>query len=106
MIVHAAGRSPSGLSAIQRATVEADLVAKARSLDPGQLRRAARRALEAVEPDPEVVDAHQGELLREEEASAYDRARLTLHDNDDGTISGHFTVPPPLGRSCARSSSG
>jgi hypothetical protein len=97
VIVHAAGRLPEGLSEAERATVESALVAKARSLDPGQLRRAARRALEAVEPDTEVVDAHQGAQLREEEASAYDRVRLTLYDSDDGTTSGHFTVPTAAG---------
>ena len=97
VIVQAAGRLPEGLSATQRATVEAGLVAKARRLDPSQLRRAARRAIEAIESDPEIVDAHQGALLREEEASAYDRVRLTLHDNADGTTTGHFTVPHAAG---------
>jgi hypothetical protein len=97
VIVHAVGQLPQRLTNAQRATVEEDLVAQAGRLDPSQLRRAARRSLEEVEPDPEVVDAHHGDLLAQEEASAYDRSRLTLHDNDDGTISGHFTVPTAAG---------
>jgi Domain of unknown function (DUF222) len=97
VIVAAAGKLPVGLSDSDRARVEFALIEKARQLDPGQLRRVARRALEAVEPDPEVVDEHQGALLREEEIGAYDRSRLTLHDNDDGTTTGHFTVPNAAG---------
>src|SRR4029079_6057127 len=52
-----------------------------------------RRALEAVERDAAVVDAHEDALLREDEGVAYDKTRLSLHDNGDGTVSGHFTVP-------------
>ncbi|MGA8246357.1 MAG: HNH endonuclease signature motif containing protein, partial [Nocardioides sp.] len=50
-------------------------------------------ALAAAEPDPAVVDAHEDALLYDEEAAARARTRLTLHDNRDGTITGHFTVP-------------
>ena len=97
VIVAAADKLPSRLTEEARSRVETALVEQAGRLDPGQLRRAARRALAAVEPDPEVVDAHQGAVLREEEASAYDRSRLTLHDNEDGTTTGHFTVPTAAG---------
>ena len=77
--------------------VEAALVAKAKRLDPVRLRQAARRALEVVERDVAVVDAHEDALLREEETAALERTRLTLHDNHDGTVSGHFTVPTLAG---------
>ncbi len=60
---------------------------------PDQLRRVARRAIEAVEPDQTVVDAHENELVRSEEQVAQDKCSLTLHDNGDGTSTGHFTVP-------------
>ena len=40
-----------------------------------------------------MVDAHEDALLREDERVAYDKTRLSLHDNGDGTVSGHFTVP-------------
>ena len=53
----------------------------------------ARRAIEAVEPDQSVVDAHENELVRTEEQAAQDQCSLTLHDNGDGTTTGHFTVP-------------
>ena len=41
-----------------------------RSSNPQQLRRVARRALEAVERDREKVDAHEDQQLRDEEAAA------------------------------------
>ena len=53
----------------------------------------ARRAIEAVEPDQKMVDAHENELIRTEEQAAQDKCSLTLHDNGDGTTTGHFTVP-------------
>jgi hypothetical protein len=73
--------------------VEAALLQKARTMSPSALRRAARRAIEAVEPDSPVVDAHEDTLLRDEEAAARAKTRLTLHDNHDGTVTGHFTLP-------------
>jgi hypothetical protein len=93
VIVHAADRLPAGVSDQQRAQVETALVDKARRLDPDQLRREARRALEAIEPDQSVVDAHEDRLIRTEEEIARSRSRLTFHDNADGTVTGHFTVP-------------
>ncbi|QZY28413.1 HNH endonuclease signature motif containing protein [Nocardioides coralli] len=93
VIAHAVGHLPRTLTPAQRETVERDLVAKAARLDPQQLRRAARRALAAVEPDPATVDAHENAQLVEEESAAWARTRFTLHDNGDGTSTGHFTVP-------------
>ena len=44
-------------------------------------------------PTRRVVDAHENELVRSEEQAAQDKCSLTLHDNGDGTTTGHFTVP-------------
>jgi hypothetical protein len=93
VIVRAGRELPSGVSDAQRRVVEATLVEKAKRFDPEQLRRIARRALAAVEPDQVAVDAHENELIRTEEEAARDRARLTFHDNHDGTLTGHFTLP-------------
>ena len=90
-------RLPSGLTDAERARVEASLVAKARRLDPPRLRRAARRALEAAERTAEEVARHEDGELRGEEERAAARVRLTMHDNRDGTVSGHFTVPALAG---------
>lgn len=93
VIADAMRKLPSNLTAAQRATCEAKLVELAGRLDPAQLRRAARRVLAEVEPDPEVVDAHENDQVASEEDAAYAKARLTFHDNGDGTTSGHFTLP-------------
>ncbi|MCW2753352.1 MAG: endonuclease [Marmoricola sp.] len=93
VIVHADSQLPDSVSTAQRAVIEQALVEKAQVMPPTLLRRAARRALAEVEPDPVVVDAHENELVADEEASARSRTRLSLHDNGDGTVTGHFTVP-------------
>ena len=52
-------------------------MAKAARFSPDQLRRIARRAIEAVEPDQKVVDAHENELIRTEEQAAREKCSLT-----------------------------
>jgi hypothetical protein len=93
VILHATGQLPAGVSEEQREVVEAHLVEKASRFSPDQLRRIACRAIEAVEPDQTVVDAHENELIRTEEQAAQEKCSLTLHDNGDGTTTGHFTIP-------------
>ena len=93
VIVQADRQLPRSVTPEQRALVEETLVEKAQHLPPSQLRRAARRSLEAIENDLAVVDAHENDLVREREESARSKVRLTLHDNEDGTVTGHFTVP-------------
>lgn len=61
VIVRADSQLPPTVTAAQRATVEAALLDKARTMSPSTLRRAARRAIEAVEPDPAAADAHRRE---------------------------------------------
>ena len=93
VIVRATGQLPNTVSKAQRQTIEASLVEKAGRFSPDQLRRIARRALESVEPDQKIVDAHENELIRTEEQAAREKCSLTLHDNGDGTTTGHFTIP-------------
>ena len=97
VVTDALGKLPDQVTDRQRSMVESDLVARAARVDPGELRRAARRALAAVEPDPAVVDAHENQLLASEEEAARAKTKLTLHDNGDGTVSGSFTVPTLAG---------
>jgi hypothetical protein len=98
VIADAKAKLPTSLSIVEVTAIEDSLVEKARSLDPASLRKAARRALAVVEADSAEVDAHQDHVLRDEEAAARAKTRFTLHDNQDGTISGHFTVPVLAGR--------
>ena len=93
VIAAAATHWPATLTGPQRALVEAGLVAAAARLDPPRLRAAARRALAALPVPEPVVDAHENTILAGEEERAARAARLTWHDNQDGTISGQFTIP-------------
>jgi hypothetical protein len=87
---------PSGLDTDQRTAIETHLVEQAKTLDPAALRKKARRALEAAATAAET-DRHHDQVLRDEEAAARAKTRLTLHDNTDGTVTGHFTVPALAG---------
>ena len=93
VIVGASLALPSGVSDQQREAVETALVAKAQHYTADQLRRMARRAVEAIEPDQLVVDAHENDLVRSEEEQTLAKASFSFHDNEDGTTTGHFTVP-------------
>lgn len=97
VIAAAINRLPEALAPEQVRRVEADLLAKARRMDPARLRRAARRALQVVEHDQRKVDAAEDRQLREEETLARARTRFTMRDNGDGTVSGWFTVPTLAG---------
>ena len=97
VIAHTTSRLPESLTEEERAKVESALVAQAKHVDPARLRRAARRALLAAERTAAEADAHEDAELRGEEARAEARVRLTMHDNRDGTVTGHFTVPTLAG---------
>jgi len=97
VIVRADRDLPVGVTPTQRLDVEAALVEKAKTLSPGALRRVARRSLAAIEADVAVVDAHENALVAAEEEVARSRTSLTLHDNNDGTVTGRFTIPTAQG---------
>lgn len=84
---------PPQLGASARAAVEARLNGRAREVEPGMLRRLARRALEAAQRSTREVDEHEDAQLRGQEQRALARTRLSMRENADGTTSGHFTVP-------------
>jgi hypothetical protein len=98
VIARTAEQLPPGLDEAERGAIEASLVSVAKRVDPVALRRKARRALEAAKRDQAEVDAHEDAVLRSEEEQALAKTRLTLHDNQDGTVSGHFTVPTLAGQ--------
>lgn len=98
VIATAAGQLPATLSQAERAGIESALVERAKVVDPGALRRAARRALAVAGRTQAEVDAHEDQVVRAEEDRALERARLTWRDNRDGTMSGHFTVPTLAGQ--------
>ena len=97
VIASAAAQLPDGLRRAERQAIEAALVERAKLVDPAALATSARRALAAAARSQAQVDAHEDRLLRTEQDAALARTRLTLHDNRDGTVTGHFTVPTLAG---------
>jgi hypothetical protein len=93
VIATTAARLPATLAPAERERIEVSLVAAGERLDPDRLRKAARRALAMAERSVEETDAHEGEQLQSEEERAWAKCRFTLRHNDDGTSTGHFTVP-------------
>ncbi len=93
VIVAAAEKMPTGVSDSQRDRAVADVVARAveQRLEPGRLRRVARRMLENVSVD--LADQHQKDLLESEERRARRETWLSLCDNGDGTWAGRFVIP-------------
>jgi hypothetical protein len=70
---------------------EAHLLSRARDFDAIGLRRLGHRLFEVV--CPEAADAAEGEILARQEEHARRTACLTMHDNGDGTVDGHFRLP-------------
>ncbi|MGC0141624.1 DUF222 domain-containing protein [Pseudactinotalea sp. Z1732] len=93
IIVGAGEKLPDGLTTTERARVEEDLVDKAKHMPPSVLRQRARRQLEALKKDRESIDAHEDGQIADEEQQARAHTRLTIRDNHDGTVTGHFTLP-------------
>ena len=93
VIATTAARLPEALAATDRARIETSLVAAGERIDPERLRKVARRALALAERSVEETDTHEGEQLAAEEELAWQKCRFTLRHNDDGTSTGHFTVP-------------
>ncbi|MCW2819118.1 MAG: hypothetical protein JWR42_1905 [Marmoricola sp.] len=93
VITGALAALPPRLSAPDRTACEDRLVADARRCSPDELRRHGRRVLAEVEPDRAVVDAVEDAHVVTEEDHAHAAARLTFHDNGDGTVTGRFVLP-------------
>lgn len=93
VIADATSKLPDGVAPKERTQIEQALVARAANLSPPELRRAARRCLEAITEDQRVVDEHENSLLEDEESQARARTELAMWANSDGTLSGRFTVP-------------
>lgn len=93
VIASATNQLPAELSSVERARVESVLTEQAKILDPATLRKVSRRAVEIAGRSVAEADAHENRVVRTAEEVALLKAKLSMHDNPDGTISGHFTVP-------------
>lgn len=92
VVVDAMTRLPVDLAAPERDRVERDLVDKARRFGVEELRRAARRALDVI--DPVRADAAETAILVAEEAQARRQVSFWMRTSDvDGMVDGGFTLP-------------
>lgn len=93
VILRALDDLPEEINADQRVLCEAELLRLAVNRTPAQLRIAGRRIIEQVVADRAVIDAHEEDLVASEEARAEEAAAFWIKDNQDGTMTGQFTVP-------------
>jgi hypothetical protein len=104
IIVRAAERVPDTVPDAEVAECEAILVAKARSMTPRNLRRAARRLLDPL--SKQAADELEQELLAEQERDAERETWFQLVDNEDGTYGGRFVIPELHGQLLAQALEG
>ena len=93
VIAFAATQLPPELSFAERARVETVLTEQAKTVDPATLRRVSRRAVEIAGRSIDEANAHENSVVRTLEEVALLKTKLSMHDNADGTVSGHFVVP-------------
>jgi hypothetical protein len=91
IIVRAAQRVPETVTDAQLAECEEILVAKAATMTPRNLRRAARRLLEPL--GKQAADELEQELLDEQQRGAERETWFEMFDNEDGTYGGRFVIP-------------
>ena len=89
---------PETLTPDEVEIVEEYLVERAKVVDPGTLRKEARRVLEQTKATTAEVDAHHDRVVRDEEAAALEKVTLTYFDNGDGTMNIHATVTTYAGQ--------
>lgn len=93
VIATAAQQLPPTLSPAERDRVETVLTEQAKMVDPHTLRKVSRRAVEIAGRSVVEADEHENVVVHTAEEKALAKTRLSMHDNDDGTTTGHFTVP-------------
>jgi hypothetical protein len=91
VILHAVNDLPDGLDPDLVIRAERHLVTAAQQHDAQALKILGRRLLEVVAP--ELADAHEADLLEQEEARAAQATRLTMTDDGHGKTYGRFTLP-------------
>jgi hypothetical protein len=94
-IIDAVAKLPDNLDPAQTQRAERHLIHDARDNDARALRIIGKRLLEVIAPD--AADAHEAQLLDQEETRAAAAARLTLTDDGHGTTHGRFTLPTVQG---------
>ncbi|HEY1116426.1 MAG TPA: DUF222 domain-containing protein [Acidimicrobiales bacterium] len=96
VVIKAVEDLPDHVEPELRDRAEAHLVEQAAHFDAIALRRLGRGLLHVI--DPEAADAHEAKLLEAEERAAAAATRLTMREDEDGTLRGTFTLPAVQGQ--------
>ncbi|RYY42089.1 MAG: HNH endonuclease, partial [Actinomycetales bacterium] len=97
LISRALARLPEDVTADQRERCEETLLKDAQKLTLKDLRRRAARITETYRKTVDEVDADEDEILRKKEAAARAKTSFSMWDNNDGTVTGRFTLPEAQG---------
>ncbi|WP_134739781.1 HNH endonuclease signature motif containing protein [Nocardioides sp. 503] len=91
VVVEAVDALPDDVGAEVKVQVRDHLLAEAAHFDAQRLRVLGRHALEVVAP--EIGEAEETRQLEAQEHKAQAKARLTMHDDGQGTTHGRFSIP-------------
>ncbi|RYY45269.1 MAG: HNH endonuclease [Actinomycetales bacterium] len=97
LISRALVKLPEDVTAEQRERCEETLLKDAQKLTLKDLRRRAARITDAYKAKTEEVDADEDEILRRREDEARKKTSFSMWDNNDGTVTGRFTLPEAQG---------
>ncbi|MGQ2912001.1 MAG: DUF222 domain-containing protein [Aeromicrobium sp.] len=97
LISRALAKLPDDVTAEQRERCEETLLKDAQKLTLKDLRRRAARITEAYRKTVDEVDADEDEILRKKEEAARAKTSFSMWDNNDGTVTGRFTLPEAQG---------
>ncbi|WP_311210889.1 MULTISPECIES: DUF222 domain-containing protein [unclassified Aeromicrobium] len=97
LISRALAKLPDDVTAEQRDQCEETLLKDAQRLTLKDLRRRAARITETYRKTTDDVDADEDEILRKKEEAARAKTSFSMWDNNDGTVTGRFTLPEAQG---------
>ncbi|WP_250246824.1 HNH endonuclease signature motif containing protein [Aeromicrobium sp. Leaf245] len=97
LISRALAKLPDDVTAEQRERCEETLLKDAQKLTLKDLRRRAARITETYRKTTDEVDADEDEILRRREDEARKKTSFSMWDNNDGTVTGRFTLPEAQG---------
>ena len=97
IISRALAKLPEDVTTEQRERCEETLLRDAQRLSLKDLRRRGDRITEAYKKTTDDVDADEDEILRRREEEARKKTSFSMWDNNDGTVTGRFTLPEAEG---------
>ncbi|KQP83685.1 HNH endonuclease signature motif containing protein [Aeromicrobium sp. Leaf291] len=97
LISRALAKLPDDVTPEQRERCEETLLKDAQKLTLKDLRRRAARITDAYKKTTDEVDADEDEILRRREEEARKKTSFSMWDNNDGTVTGRFTLPEAQG---------